>query len=409
MEVMVERCCGIDVHKSKLSACLLVGKPNGKVEKTVRTFSTMTSDLLALKDWLEAEWCTHVAIESTGVYWKPVFNILEDSVSVILANARDIKNVPGRKTDVKDCEWIAELLRFGLIRASFIPPKPIRELRDLTRYRTKLLRETNSEKNRVQKVLEDANIKLSSVATDIFGTSGMEMLGALLEAKSTPEEMAELAKGKLRKKIPELVQALQGNVSEHHRYLVEMSLRHLEYLGELVADLDERIDKAMEPYREEQQLLMSITGIEKESAECIIAEIGVDMSQFPSESHLASWAGVCPGNNESAGKRKSGKATKGDTWLRSILVQTAYAASRTKGTYLKDKFHRIAGRRGKKRAAVAVAHKILISAYYVLSYRVPYHDLGEHYLDNLNKDALQKKLVKRLEDLGNTVTVEPSL
>jgi transposase len=409
MEVMIQRCCGIDVHKSSLTACLLVGRPNGKAQKTIKTFSTMTSNLLALKDWLESEGCTHVGIESTGVYWKPVFNILEDSLTVILANARDIKNVPGRKTDVKDCEWIAELLRFGLIRASFIPPKPIRELRDLTRYRTKLTREMTSEKNRVQKVLEDANIKLSSVATDIFGASGREMLSALLQAESTPEEMAELAKGRLRKKIPELVEALRGNVSEHHRYLLETSLRHFEYLGELIADLDERINKAMEPYQEEQELLISITGVEKRSAESIIAEIGVDMSQFPSEGHLSSWGGVCPGNNESAGRRKSGKTTKGDTWLKGILIQAAHAASKAKNTYLKDKYHRVAGRRGKKRAAMAIAHKILGYAYYVLRYRVPYRDLGEGYLDKLNKDVLEKKLTKRLEALGNRVTIEPLL
>lgn len=409
MEAILERCCGIDVHKSKLTACLLVGKPNGKVEKTIKTFSTMTSDLGAFKDWLEAEGCTHAAIESTGVYWKPVFNILEHSLTVILANAREIKNVPGRKTDVKDCEWIADLLRFGLIRASFIPPKPIRELRDLTRYRVKLTQEMNSEKNRVQKVLEDANIKLSSVATDIFGASGREMLSALLEGESTPEEMAKLAKGKLRKKIPALVEALRGNVSEHHRCLIEMSLQHLEYLVELISRLDERIDKAMEPYREERELLISITGVQKRSAECIIAEIGADMSQFPSEGHISSWAGVCPGNNESAGKRKGGKTTKGDTWLKSTLVQAAHAASRTKNTYLKDKYHRIAGRRGKKRAAVAIAHKILIFAYHVLLRKVPYHDLGADYLDRLNKNVVEKKLVKRLEALGNKVTIEPVL
>ena len=409
MEVMLERCCGIDVHKSKLTACLLVGKPHGEVKKTIRTFSTMTNDLLILKDWLEAERCTHIAIESTGVYWKPVFNILEDSLTVILANAREIKNVPGRKTDVKDCEWIADLLRFGLIRASFIPPKPIRELRDLTRYRTKLIQEMTSEKNRVQKVLEDANIKLSCVATDIFGVSGKEMINALLQANSTPEEIAELAKGRLRKKIPELVEALRGNVSDHHRYLIEMSLRHLESLGELIEDLDERIDKAMEPYREEQKLLMSITGVEKKSAESVIAEIGVDMGQFPSEAHLASWAGVCPGNNASAGKRKSGKTTKGDTWLERTLIQAAYAASKAKNTYLKDKYHRIAARRGKKRAAVAIAHKIISFAYRILLYRVPYRDLGEDYLDKLNKEVLEKRLVKRLELLGNKVIIEPAL
>jgi transposase len=264
-----------------------------------------------------------------------------------------------------------------------------------------------SEKNRVQKVLEDANIK--SVATDIFGVSGREMLSALLEGESTPEEMAKLAKGKLRKKIPALVEALRGNVSEHHRCLIEMSLQHVEYLAELISRLDERIHKAMEPYQEERELLISITGVEKRSAECIIAEIGADMSQFPSEGHLSSWAGVCPGNNQSAGKRKGGKTTKGDTWLKSTLVQVAHAASKTKNTYLKDKYHRIAGRRGKKRAVIAIAHKILIFAYHVLLYKVPYHDLGSDYLDRLNKDIVEKKLVKRLEALGNKVILEPVL
>jgi transposase len=256
------------------AACLLITRPDGRTSKTIKTFSTMTADLLALKDWLESNECTHVAIESTGIYWKPVFNILEGSLHIILANARDVKNVPGRNTDVKDCEWIADLLRFGLIKASFIPPKPIRELRDLTRYRTKLGQQVTAEKNRVQKVLEDANIKLSSVATDIFGVSGREMIKALLEGDSTPEEIAGLARGKLKKKIPELIEALKGNVSEHHRFLIGISLRHLESLAELIVDLDERIDKAMEPCQAEEALLTTITGVDKKSAESIIAEIG---------------------------------------------------------------------------------------------------------------------------------------
>ena len=407
MEVIIPRCCGIDVHKSSLTACLLVTKPDGKTSKTVKTFSTMTADLLALSDWLEANKCTHVAVESTGVYWKPIFNILEGSFQIVLANARDIKNVPGHKTDVKDCEWIADLLRFGLIKASFIPPKPIRELRDLTRYRTKLSQEMTSEKNRVQKVLEDANIKLAGVATDIFGVSGREMLQALLEGNAAPEDIAALARGKLRKKIPELIESLKGNVSEHHRCLIGMSLRHLDYMAELIAELDERIDNAMKPYQPQEELLTTITGVDKKSAESIIAEIGVNMSQFPTAAHLASWAGICSGNNESAGKRMSGKINKGDSWLMRILIQVAYAAANTKNTYLKDKYHRIAARRGKKKAAVAIGHKILIFAYYVISHGVSYQDLGENYLDKLNKEVIEKRLIKRLQQLGNKVTLEP--
>lgn len=407
MEVVNPKCCGIDVHKSSLTACLLVSEPMGKVTKTIRTFSTVTADLLALKDWLEERQCTQVAIESTGVYWKPVFNILESSLQTILANARDIKNVPGHKTDVKDCEWIADLLRFGLIKASFIPPKPVRELRDLTRYRTKLSQERTAEKNRVQKVLEDANIKLAGVATDIFGLSGKKMLQALLDGNTNSEEIAALAKGKLRKKIPELSKALNGRVSEHHRFLIGMSLRHLDYLAEMMTELDQRIDAAMQPYRPQEELLTTITGVDKKSAEIIIAEIGADMSQFPTAAHLASWAGICPGNNESAGKRRNGKINKGDSWLMRTLIQVAYAAARTKNTYLKDKYHRIAARRGQKKAAVAIGHKILSLAYYVLSRGLSYQDLGENYLDNLNKEVIEKRLIKRLQELGNRVTVEP--
>lgn len=407
MEVLIPRCCGIDVHKATLTACLLVSATASKTNKTVKTFSTMTADLLALKDWLEANECTHVAIESTGVYWKPVFNILEGSIQVVLANAREIKHVPGHKTDVKDCEWIADLLRFGLIKASFIPPKPIRELRDLTRYRTKLIQQRTAEKNRLEKFLEDANIKLSSVATDIFGVSGKDMLQALLEGKSTAEEIADLARGRLRNKKPELIEALKGHISEHHRFLLGTSLKHLDYLAELIGSIDEQIDNAMKPYQSQTEHLTTITGVDKKSAECIIAEIGVDMSRFPTPEHLASWAGICPGNNESAGKRRSGTINKGDSWLMGILIQVALAAAKTRDSYLKDKYYRIAARRGKKKAAVAIGHKILGFAYYVIKNEVSYRDLGENYLDKLNKEVIEKRLIKRLRELGNKVTVEP--
>jgi transposase len=407
MEDILERCCGLDVHKSKVVACLLVGELNGEVKKSIKAFSTMTGDLLRLKDWLEAEGCTHVALESTGVYWKPVFNILEGSMKVILANARHIKNVPGRKTDIKDCEWIAKLLRCGLIEESFIPPKPIRELRDLTRYRKKLVNAATAERNRVQKILEDANIKLSSVASNVFGASGEEILRALIEGKQTPEEMAQLAKRKLRDKIPELVESLKGCLSEHHRYLLEKSLKHLEFLEESIEDLEQRIDACLEPYRKEYELLQTIPGLKEQTAASLIAEIGIDMSRFPSDANLSSWAGMSPGNNESAGKRKSGRTTKGDNPLRCTLCEAAWAASRTKDTYLSAKYHRIAARRGKKRAIIALGHKILVIAYHVLKQDCSYLDLGADYFDKLHRKALETSLVRKLQSLGYYVSLEP--
>jgi len=297
MDAIIARCCGIDVHKQSLTACLLTGSLEGKPEITIKTFSTMTSDLLKLKDWLEKEGCTHVAIESTGVYWKPVFNLLEESIEVILANARDVKNVPGRKTDVKDCQWIAQLLRCGLIKPSFIPPVEIRDLRDLTRYRKKLIQDLTAEKNRVQKFLEDANIKLSSVATDIFGVSGRNIIDALLNSEATPAEMADLAKGRLRQKLSQLAEALNGGIRKHHRFMIEQSLQHIGYLSEAIAKLDLHIDACMAPYRREAELLDTIPGVKKKTIEAVIAEIGVDMEQFPSAGHLASWAGMSPGKS----------------------------------------------------------------------------------------------------------------
>lgn len=303
MELIVERACGIDAHKEKLTATIMIGKGGG-VKKETRTFSTMTNDLFRLKEWLKDEGVTHVAIESTGVYWKPIFNILEDSFEVILANARHIKHVPGRKTDVEDSQWLCKLLRNGLIKASFIPPKDIRELRDLTRFKKKLVQGITAEKNRIQKVLEDANIKLSSVASDIFGVSGTEMIKALLEGESSPEEMSKLARGKLKKKEDELQEALVGNLTENHKLLIELSLKHIQHINSLIAELDQQIDKKLGKYKEEYELLQTIPGVKEEAAASIIAEIGVDMDRFPSSGHLASWAGMCPGNNESGGKKK---------------------------------------------------------------------------------------------------------
>jgi transposase len=406
MEAIIERCCGIDVHKKTIVACLMVGKPDGNPQKTIKTFSTMTRDLLACKDWLESEDCTYVAMESSGVYWKPVFNILEDSMEVILANARHIKNVPGRKTDVKDCEWIAQLLRHGLIKGSFIPPKPIRELRDLTRYRRKLIQTKSSELNRIHKLLEDANIKLSSVVSDINGISAQDMIYHLIKEDMSPKEMAELARGRLRKKITELEKALEGSLREHHRLILKVSIQMIASYDNAIDKLDREIDQRMEPYREESERLQSIPGLKKKTAESIVAEIGVDMNRFPSHCHLSSWAGVSPGNNESAGKRRSGKSTPGNRWLKGSLTEAAWAASKSKGTYLKVRYHRLASRRGKKRACLAIGHTILIMAYHIIKEQCTYRELGADYFDRLNEAHIIRRLTSRIQALGYHVSIE---
>jgi transposase len=377
----------------------------GKVQKQMRTFGTTTRELVGLREWLLAEGCTHVAMESTGVYWKPVYAILEGALEMVVANAQHIKKVPGRKTDVKDAEWIADLLCHGLLRSSFVPPKPIRELRDLLRYRRKLVESQAAERNRLLKVLETANIKLATVATDVFGRSGRLMLRALIEGKATPQEMAELAKGLLRKKIPELQRALEGKLEEHHRFLLELQRQRLEAAEKDLAALEQRIQQKLEPYTAQLVLLDEIPGVDWTLAAVIIAELGVDMSVFGSVSQLASWAGVCPGNNESAGKRKSSRIPSGNVYLKSALVEAANAAARAKGTYLRDKFFRLKARRGHKRAAVAIAHKILVAIYHMLSQQVSYNDLGDLYLDKLNQNHLTRNLVHRLERLGYAVTL----
>jgi len=405
MQTLVERGCGLDVHQATVVACLLIVCKDGKVQKQLRTFGTTTRELLRLREWLLSEGCTHLAMESTGVYWKPVYAILEGALQIVVANAQHVKKVPGRKTDVKDAEWIAELLCHGLLRSSFVPPQPIRELRDFTRYRRKLVESRSSERNRLLKVLETANIKLASVATDVFGTSGRLMLRALIEGKSTPQEMADLAKGLLRKKIPELELALEGKLEEHHRFLLKLQLDRLERVESDLAALEQRIQEKLQPYATQLALLQEIPGVERTLAAVIIAELGVDMSVFQSVSQLASWAGVCPGNNESAGKRKSSRIPKGNVYLKTALVEAANSAARAKGTYLRDKFYRLKARRGYKRAAVAIAHKILVSIYHMLSQNVSYNDLGDCYLDNLNKHHLTRNLVHRLERLGYSVTL----
>jgi transposase len=406
MQTMVERGCGLDVHQATVVACLLIVLKNGKVQKQIRTFGTTTRELMSLREWLLSEGCTHVAMESTGVYGKPIYVILEGAFEIVVANAQHVKKVPGRKTDVKDAEWIADLLCHGLLRSSFVPPKPIRELRDLTRYRRKLVESRSAERNRLLKLLESANSKLASVASDVFGASGRLMLEALVEGKTTPQEMAELAKKQLRKKIPELELALEGRMEEHHRFLLRVQRRRLQAVEQDLGVLEHRIQEKLQPYAAELTLLAEIPGVDGTLAAVIIAEMGVDMSVFGSVSQLASWAGICPGNNESGGKRKSSRIPKGNVYLKTTLVEAANAAAKAKGTYLRDKFYRLKARRGYKRAAVAVAHKILVAIYHMFSQRVCYNELGDLYLDKLNKHHLTRNLLHRLERLGYTVMLE---
>lgn len=406
MEILYKSCCGLDVHKKMIVACLRRTDEAGKVGKQVRTFGTTTSELLSLSDWLVEAGCTHVAMEATGVYWKPVYNILEGQMELLVVNAQHIKAVPGRKTDVKDAEWIAELLQHGLLKASFIPPQSQRDLRDLTRYRTTLVRERARIVNRLQKVLEDANLKLAGVATDVMGVSGRAMLEALLAGQTDTGQLAELAKGRLRKKIPQLKEALTGRVREHHRFMLSEQLSHIDYLDEAIERLNAEIGERLRPFEPEIQLLDTLPGVNRQTAEELIAEIGTDMSRFPDGHHLASWAGMCPGHNESGGKRKSGKTRKGNRWLRSTLVEAAHGAAHTKDTYLASQYHRLVGRRGKKRALVAVGHSLLVISHYVLKRRQAYYDLGSNYFEELHRQRMERNLVKRLENLGYKVTLE---
>jgi transposase len=405
MEMIRERGCGLDVHQATLVACLLIYGAGRKVTKLIRTFGTTTRDLLALRAWLQSEGCTHVAMESTGVYWKPVYALLEGAFEIVVANARHIKNVPGRKTDVKDAEWIADLLCHGLLRSSFVPPKPIRELRDLLRYRRKLVESRGAERNRLLKLLETANIKLSSVATDVFGASGQLMLEALLEGVQTPQQMAELAKGRLREKIPQLQLALEGRLEEHHRFLLRLQRRRLQQVEADLAELEKHLSDKLQPYASQHTLLMEIPGVDRIVAATLIAELGIDMSVFGSAPRAACWTGICPGNDQSAGKRRSGRISQGNVHLKTALVEAASAAARAKGTYLREKFFRLKARRGYKRAAVAVAHKILIAAYHMLDKQVSYNDLGDAYLDRLSSKNLTRSLVRRLERLGYQVAL----
>jgi transposase len=406
MQVLYSHCAGLDVHKKTVVACLITSDPQGGWQHETRTFSTMTRDLLALSDWLLAAGCTHVAMESTGEYWKPVFNILEAHFAVLLVNAQHIKAVPGRKTDVKDAQWIAELLQHGLLRASFIPPPAQRELRELTRHRSNFVRERATVVNRVQKVLESANIKLAAVATDVLGVSGRAMLQALIVGESEPAAMAELAKGRLRNKREQLSQALEGRVQAHHRFVLTELLCQIDSLEDTIGRFNEQIEAYRAPFAEAIQLLDTIPGVGPETAEVLVAEMGADMSRFPTARHWAAWAGLAPGNHESAGKRRTGRTRKGNQALRQGLIQAAHAAAHTKGTYLAAQYHRLAARRGSKRAIVAVAHSMLVIAYCLLSRHESYRELGGDYFDRQRPAATAKRLVQRLENLGYRVILE---
>ena len=374
MDLIHTCCAGLDVHKKTVVACVRRLEADGQMTSRVLTFRTMTADLIALADWLDVEGVGHVAMESTGVYWKPVFHLLEGRFEILLVNARHIKKVPGRKTDVKDAEWIAQLLQHGLLEASFIPPPPIRDLRDLTRQRAQLVRERAGAANRVQKVLEDANIKLASVATDVLGASGRSMLAAIIDGGDDPTHLASLARGALRRKTAELTRALHGFVSDHHRFLLRTLLRQIEHLEGQIAEYTARIEEVTLPFAEAAVRLETIPGLGPRAAEVIVAEIGTDMTAFPTAGHLASWAGLCPGNHESAGKRRTGRTTKGSQWLRTVMVQVAWSASHTKETILNASYRRWAKRLGKKKALVALGHKILVLIHKLLKDQVDYQE-----------------------------------
>jgi transposase len=455
MQIIHRCCCGLDVHKKLIVACLISLNEAGEFQKEIRSFATMTKDILALADWLTSAGCTHIAMESTGVYWRPIWNLLEEQFELLLVNAQHIKAVPGRKTDIKDAEWIADLLQHGLLRASFVPPAPQRHLRELTRYRSTLLAERARLVNRLHKVLEDTNLKLTAVVTNIMGLSARDMLNALLQGETNPEVVAKLARGKLRKKREDLEQALVGRVDDHHRFLLTSLLTHIDFLDEQVADCNDKIEQfvslpsdekpelissALDDQQQEQAslasttvgteamlaqdrvsedgskvplsyqqaiaLLDSIPGINQRIAEIFIAEVGTDMQRFPTAGHLASWVGICPGNHQSAGKQIRGTTRKGDRWLRQALIEAAQGAMRTKDTYLSAQGRRLTHRRGKKRAVVAVAHTILIIAYHVLQRQQPYQDLGSNYFDERERSAVERQSVRRLEKLGFKVTLE---
>jgi transposase len=407
MERVLERCAALDVHKAQVTAWVRVPDGGGGREDLRARFSAMAADLLALRDWLKELGVTHVAMESSGVYWKPVYYVLEDDFELLLVNARHVKNVPGRKTDMKDAEWLCQLLECGLLRASFVPPREFRELRDLTRYRKSLIAERQRQANRLHKVLEDAGVKLSCVATDVLGVSGRAMLEALISGTRDPEVLAELARGKLRKKLPALKQALAGRFSAHHALMVGHILAHLDYLDEAIGQLTAEIEERIAPFAIKAEGLDAIPGVGELTVQAILAELGVDMTRFASHRHAASWVKICPGNHESAGKRLSGRTGKGNRHLRAALVEAAQSAARTKDTYLRAQYEQIKRRHGHNKAIVAVAHSILVAAYYILRDDVAYHDLGGDYFARRSDPERQtRRLVAQLERLGHKVSLE---
>jgi len=442
MEILYPRCAGLDVHKKNVKACFASPAKGGKRQKETRTYLTMTADILEMRDWLKEQGCTHIAMEATGVYWKPIYNLLEGDFEILVVNAHHIKTVPGRKTDVKDAEWIADLLSHGLLTASFIPSAPQRELRDLTRYRAKLVEERAREVNRLQKTLEDTNLKLGDVVSDVMGKASQMILHAVVEGETDAVHLADLAAGRVRASRQTLERALTGKATAHHRFLLGEHLRQIEHLDEAIKRISEEITRRLTPpepptpQREEEdqslssatteadlpsslaeppallnwqqavEIIDQITGISQRIAEGLLAEIGVHMGQFPSAKHLASWVGVCPGNHESAGKRLSGKTRKGNPYARQLLIQAAHAASHSKNTYLATQYRRIAARRGAKKAAVAVGHSILVIIYHLLRDGGAYQDLGGNYFDERDRQVVQKQLVRRLERMGYQVELQ---
>ena len=414
MDVIVSRCAGLDVHKDTVMACVRTPSPAGGRRSTVRRFRTFTASLRELRDWLVAEGVTQVAMEATGVFWKPVWHVL-DAVpgwELLLANAHAVKNLPGRKTDVGDAEWLAQLCECGLLRPSFVPPPVIAELRDLTRYRKKLIEERTRETQRIQKLLEDAGIKLDSVVSDILGVSARQMLEALIAGVRDLDALAELARTRMRPKIPQLRRALEGRFGTHHALMLRMHLDHVDQLSVAIERLDVEVDRVIRPFSEQLRRLITIPGVGRRTAEVIIAEIGVDMRRFATAGHLASWAGMCPGNHESGGKRRSGRARKGNRALRAALCEAAWSAARTKTGYLPAQYRhlmRTFGKKGQTRAVFAVGHSILVIAWHLLANNCDYHDLGaEHFNRHTDPEARKHYLIRQLEALGHTVTVEPN-
>jgi transposase len=408
MELLYTHCAGIDVHQKSVSVCVLTPGPTpaSDPEVAIRQFGTNTQELLALVDWLLQLGVTHVAMESTGVYWKPVWNILEAHFTIILANAQHIRNVPGRKTDTADCQWIAQLLRHGLLKASFVPPREIRQLRDLCRTRTTLTREKTAVVNRLQKVLEDANVKLAGVVTDILGVSGRAMLKRMVAGQTDPAGLAQLARGPMRKKMAELQAALTGNITEHHRFLLKHHIGHIEYLDTAIAALAVEIERHMASYQETVSRWRTIPGIQEVACSNLVAEIGVNMDQFPSARHLVSWAGLCPGNHQSAGKRISSRTRKANPWLKALMTQVAWAASHTKDTYLSQQYRRLVKKCGKRRALLAVANTILTIIWHLAKHGTKYRELGPDYFDRLKGNQAQRYHVRKLENMGFNVTLD---